>query len=360
MRRFMAANSGLAQRSEFGSGDYYAMLDPIGALMPPLGGSVYYKMMSNDPVIGGLLLHLRGVLSSVSWEFMGIDKEVVAVLRRVKDDLFNAVIYGFYVGELVWSVDGLRDIFPVPPTGIQEIGRDKIVCSEFDLPRKKSVLVTFGSESRSPYGQSVLRHCYKPWYYKTITEENEMLGLGRFLRGMPVISAPEGVSFAMADKSAGALYDPDIAYTIDMMQQIVSNIYDGKQKGAVLPHGWNLSYPAPADKTFDVSGTIKRYNTEMCLALVDTVISDGTRGRSGALLDAVNYVVKVFVEGFNGEILPRLTQLGFIGSDAEVKASLLRHYDLAELASYIARLVKAEVIDVTDELKEKVLIYGKL
>ncbi len=253
----------------------------------------------------------------------------------------------------MWSKGKIKDIYPIHPTTVFEIDdKDVVQFTGTEISRKKCVLFAFLDEGRSPYGISLLRSVYKPWYIKSLIENHDLVMTDRALRGLPVVSAPEGVNFAAADPSYPG-YDPATQQTILMMTNIVSNIYDGKQKGAVLPNGWELNLVGH-DPHVDINEKLKHYRTEICIALLDSFVSSTTAregNTSNVFIDSINYFGKKYVDVLNEQVSPMVKKIE--GKDVKFKAFLKRNYDLNSLASYLTRLGKNEMIVVNDEIKEK-------
>ena len=340
---------------------WFEELDPLSSLAPTGGYSTYYKQMVNDPVVGGILFHFRSVIKMIRFKQ---EPEVLdeKVFKQVIDDFFDSILYGVYCGEILWDRNGLKDVVPIHPQSLTEIdNEDDLIVQEdgAEIKRSKCITFTMFSEGRSPYGISLLRHVYKPWYLKSLIENHDLVMTARALRGLPVINAPEGFNFAAADSSYPG-YDAATATTLTLMTTMAANIYDGKQKGAVLPDGWTMSLLGH-DPHVNIEDKIKRLNTDICSGLLDNFLmatSRGTENLSEIFVDSINYFAQKYVEALNNDLAPKASK--FVGKDVKFSAFMGRSYDLNGLASYLTRLGKNEMIVVDDDLSEKCKIMAGL
>ncbi len=338
---------------------WYEELDPITAMAPTTSYSTFYKQMVNDPVIGGILFHFRTLIKQAKFTQKG---KVVSdkVFNQIIDDFFDSIVYGVYCGEILWNRNGIEDVVPIHPQSITEIDNEtgKIIQEDgAEIKISKCITFTMFSEGRNPYGLSLLRHVYKPWYLKSLVENHDLVMTERAFRGLPVFTAPEGFNFAAADTTYPG-YDASTAATLTIMTTMAGNIYDGKQKGAVLPDGWTLELLGH-DPHVNIEEKFKRYNTEICTGLLDNFLmatARGTENLSDIFVDSINFFVKKYVDALNNDLVPVAKKLGV--KDAGFDVFVGRSYDLNGLASYLTRLGKNEMIEINGDLKEKCKIMA--
>jgi hypothetical protein len=350
-------------------------LEVIADLTPPDGLSRFYVMQTNDPIVGGIMWHIRSIFNRCRLKWNG---DVPDAVRNhltsdfwsvIMADLCSTLTYGFYVGELLWDiVDGLPmlvDIEPRYQTTIYKFMDDYIeqICPDasVDIPRSKVLHVTVGSEARSPYGTSFLRAAYKSYYMKTHIEASESNSLDRDLAGLPVMTAPEGFDFMRADSTSDA-YDENVGATLEWAIDVVRNIRKDSQQGVVMPNGWELRLLRAEGDARDTEAPIRRHNESICVAILEGFLANvvSSKGRSAdseyhlaVLTMGVNEIAKSFVHEINKQVVAKLQDIyGFSGNLA---MESLTNYNLKDLASYIGRLIAQGAITPTYKLQEALL-----
>ena len=365
-------------------GLYYRDYETIPELIPAYGLNTYRKMRLNEPIIGGLLFHYETILKKTRFNLKGkVNKYVEETLtdrffRKVVPDMASVLTYGFYCGEKIWKADDyvrLVDIEPRHQTTITTINKDNVVQSpetgdEVKIPKRKLVLFCLVSDSRYPYGISLLRWVYKPYFFKIAIEASEANAVDRDLAGLPTLTAPEGFNFAAADPNYPG-YDPSIKDTVDWAVKVVTSIRKDNQQGVVLPAGWSLQL-LRAEGSSSKSNTdemIRRYNTEMCIGLLEAFMTGAlgvaARGTQGdlylqTLLSACNGVAQTFADVFNEQVIPYICAYNGAAVECWVEPEPATNYNLKDLASYVARLVAQGVIEPTKELENGLLRIADL
>ncbi len=350
-------------------------LEVLATLEPPLGLKEYYKMKFNDPVIGGILWHIESIFRrcQVVWDGDTPDSISGALGQsfwsRILTEVGSALTYGFYVGEMIWqTIDGLPMLIDIEPRFqptlyrfidgmIEQVG----ATSSAEIPQVKCLHVTIGAEARSPYGTSMLRSVYKPYYMKTNIEATEANSLDRDLEGLPVMTAPEGFDFMRADDTSD-LYDENVGATLTWAINVVQNIRKDTQQGVVKPNGWVLELLRAQGEHRDTDGPIKRYNTSICVGLLENLLAPllSERGRASegeihasVFVTAINSFIYSFISDINDQVISKLQRI--YGFDGKLKAHPVTNYNLRDLASYIGRLVSQQVIIPSKTLQKAIL-----
>ena len=75
--------------------------DYISELQSTQGLVNYNKMRWNDPVVGGLLLRMEQLFSSVTWNIEDETYLNLATIQNVIREMTSAFTFGFYVGEII-------------------------------------------------------------------------------------------------------------------------------------------------------------------------------------------------------------------------------------------------------------------
>lgn len=236
----------------------------------------------------------------------------------------------------------------------------RTVCIETDAP---SHLFLAGT-SLIPTHNSLLRNCYRPWYFKKNIEVIEGIGVERDLAGLPIVWVPANVA------------NPTTAAEVlvrDAYKNLATNIRRDEQEGILMP----LVYDANGNKTYDLTllstgGTrqfatdtvINRYNTQIAATcLADFILLGSQKVGSFALASSKTHLFAVAIgafldeiqDVFNTDAIPRLFGLNdFKGKEYP----LLQHgdiedVDLAELGAFISQLALAGAPLFPDETLEK-------
>ena len=361
-------------------------LEFMSELSPPDGLDKFRRMERNEPIIGGLILGIKNVIKRVSIDFDGDNVEFVksqldaipgGILSLV-EDISSALTYGFYIGERVWKTDGgkvlLTDIVPLHQPTVNAINnedgnvRQATSTGTYDVPYTKCIHHIFLREGRSPYGVSILRHVYKPYYYKISCEAAEATGADRDLTGLPVLQAPEGFDFTAADSSSPH-YDENVAATLDWAVDVVSNVRKDNQQGLVIPAGWQFSLVrSDGQSSINTSDIIMRYNSEMAAALLESFLAGGassltSKGNMEALirifLSACDAYIRAIEETINTQVIGKIAEYNGI-SAPRVRFSTTNVADLSDLASFVARLVSNGIITPTVPMEKALLAIADL
>jgi len=353
-------------------------------LSPPEGLTKYRVMRLNDPIIGGLILQIVGVMKRLRWTLDGENTGfVMSQLNNLKGGVSELVgeiaegfTYGFYLGELVWNTDGgdivLVDIEPryqpslyaIDPNGYVE---QRTTSGNAKIPYTKCLHHVILSENRNPYGLSPLRHLYKPYYYKISIEAAESIGADRDLSGLPVLKAPDEFDFTAADTESPH-YDADVAATLSWAIDLVSNVRKDEQQGVVLPAGWELSLVRGENRSsLPTTEIINRYNTEMAMGLLEVFLSMASSSSRanmeiylGNFLTACDSFASSIAASINTQVIKRICEYNGLAAAPRITFSPARTANLENLASFVARLVKQHVITPSDGLEKALLAIADL
>lgn len=353
---------------------YSSMGDDFMSMLSGKSGLEQYRKMSwNDPIIGGLLLRMTSLYSSTSWFYNGDEIVPLPIIRRLVNEMTSIFTYGFYVGEILYDVkDGIKviDVEPrgqltiddIDKKGIRQEGSDKII------PIDKCLYLYIMTDVRYKFGKSLLRHVYKPYFYKKSIEAAEAVGADRDLAGLPIMTAPEGFDFTAAVPSSPN-YSELVKSTLDWATEIVSNIRRDEQEGVVLPNGWELELLKGQNNSLDTDKIIKRYNTEMCVGLLESFVSEGAFSSStrdsnsssvGMFLNSCEGWANFFEDGINKQVIERVCSYNGIKNIPKLKHAPINADDIKDLASYVARLVSQGVINPNPGLENELLRIAKL
>ena len=361
-------------------GLYYKAYETISELLPAWGLNTFRKMRMNDPVIGGIIFHLNSIIEQTEFTFEGNVPDFVessigekGFLTQLIEDMLSVLVYGFYCGEKIWKADRyvrLVDVEPRHQTTITYIEDNYIVQTPHDkpakqpvIPKEKLVLFYLQSDGRYPYGISLLRPVYKPYFMKTALEARLAEKLDEDITGRPVLTSPPGFNFAAASPDYPGGSDKSIKATLDWAKDVVG------EKGQVLPDGWVLN-ALDSHIAVDIDSVIKRYNTEICMGMLEmfmvaslglTVHKDSATNYLDTLLSATNGIAKKLAEVINEQIITQLFKYnGRKRVTCKIKAKNTINYNIKDLAGFVARLVAQGVINPTPQLEESLLSIANL
>ena len=322
----------------------------------PRAGEIYKEMADNDAVIGSVLYLAEMLIRGTKWETKPAsqskeDIEAATFLKECMDDMENSwadtvcsilsmFVYGFSVHEMVYKVrrgpletnpkykskytDGrigwrklpIRAQSSIKEWEFDEYG-DITACiqsceptfQEVRIPAEKMLHFTTRNSNGNPEGKSLLRNCYRAWYFKKFLEELEGIGMERDLAGLPVLTAPEGID----------LYNDEIEGMVALRsraEDLVANIRNDASSGIVLMHGWDLKLlSSGSSRSVNIDTAINRWDSRIAMTLLsDIVMMGGSQSGSYALADTKTSLLSAALQSqleniadiFNSKAVPIL------------------------------------------------------
>ena len=253
----------------------------------PAGIKVYNEMRKNSPIIGGFLRAIEAAFRSakftaVPWDDSDEARDRAIFLEQCIDDMerpwadvladiLTFLPFGFAALEMVFKSRkgpngkvlskhddgriGLKDLVLVPHNSIVEwiydeendpnelIGLKQMAIDisfnsrtgddgMINIPLRKIMLVRVRPEKNSPEGESILRQCYRSWYFMNNLEVVEAISLERTGAGIPMVELPE---------QATSIGEETGSSDEQKARDIVSQVRVDEQGGVVVPHGWIFS-----------------------------------------------------------------------------------------------------------------------
>ena len=293
----------------------------------PRAGEIYKEMADNDAVIGSVLYLAEMLIRGTKWETKPAsqdkaDIEAAKFLEECMNDMesswadticsiLSMFVYGFSVHEIVYKVRRgpmetnpkykskytdcrigwrklpIRAQSSIKEWEFNEYG-DVTACiqsceptfKDVRIPAEKMLHFTTRNVNGNPEGKSLLRNCYRAWYFKKFLEELEGIGMERDLAGLPVLTTPEGID----------LYNDDIEGMTALRtraEELVANIRNDASAGVVLSHGWDLKLlSSGSSRAVDINTAINRWDSRIAMTLLsDIVMMGGSQSGSYALAD---------------------------------------------------------------------------
>jgi len=347
----------------------------------------FYKMSVNDPVCGAVLLALTQIFKSIKWDTEDDEDGLLkASLEKAgwidnMGDMLTQFVFGHSImevtlterdkdGRVIWN-----NMYYRPQTTISDWEFDrhgkllavvqqvtnahnfKSPNDEVRIKADKCLIFHAFKTQVNPRGKSLFRNAYRDWYYKTNIEKIEAIGIERDLTGLPVLCAAEDVE--LQDEHGVLNAVGNWAWTT------VRNIKRNSQEGLVLPAGWEFKLiGSPGQRQFDLNDVINRYSTNMALSMLAQFLVLGVTSSSGsfALAKEQSSLFHTAVEGFAYAMVDVVNNQ-FIGGKAlqlfnnlekqpKLKATGIERIDISDMASYLGRLLKFNIIEPDDALED--------
>ena len=371
---------------------------------------IYREMRDNDPVVGAVLFAIEMLVRQATWRVSPASPsdehtEAADFVQGCLDDMsssWSAVVsealtfltYGWSYHEIVYKqrLGEQPEESGAPPSSRFADGRigwrklpgraqDSLDRWEFDaagglrgmwqspppdyrprfVPIEKALLFRTTSERGSPEGRSILRNCWRPWFFKKRIEEIEGIGVERDLAGFPVITAPARIMQSGATAAEASMYT--------QLKKMVRNIRRDEQEGMVLPSDRDEKGNALIEfklvstgggRQFSTTEVIHRYDSRIAASVMaDFILLGQQRVGSFALASsktelfstAIGAYLDGIAEVMNRHAIPRLFA---INGWAQDKLPKMDHGDvempnLGELGQFLMQLTAAGAPMFPDE-----------
>jgi hypothetical protein len=351
---------------------------------------IYREMRDNDAVIGALFFALEMILRKAEWHVEQADgdkggkyakfiEECMQDCSHTWEDFIaecvNMFAFGFALFETVYKrrlgpngkstskyKDGLIGWRKHAPRAQESIlywiwddagglqGAVQLSAPDYHtvpIPIEKLLLFRTTSIKNSPEGRSLLRNCYRTWFFKRRIEEIEGIGIERDLCGIPVLYCTAEALAAMGGQAEAV--------------KLVTNIRIDDQAGVVLPLAYDekgnqlvkleLMKAAGAKQT-NAGETISRYNSD----LLNTVLAGfvqfgqsptGSRALHMSATQIFSLAITAYMDGIAGVMnriaIPRLMKLNKFSVELSPKIipGEIGVRDLDELSTFIQQLAQS-------------------
>lgn len=282
-----------------------------------MGVRVYREMRDNDAVIGAAVNLTQSVLRQVRWKAEPADgsdearaaaeflEDVLGDMNHTWADFMSEVVSMLWFGWALFEQTMKRR--PDGRVGLEEVAiRAQETLDEWEfspegdvlgmwqyayprmhrvfIPMHKSVLFRTESNKDSPEGRSLLRNCYRSWYYLKRLQELEAIGIERDAVGLPVIELPWEYlqTNASTDKTQAR------NNFAKLLQQIRRNEHEGvlfppevDREGK--PTGFRLRLlQSGGSRQLSVTEPIQRYQREIAMLFSTQFQFLGQPGSSGS------------------------------------------------------------------------------
>lgn len=354
------------------------------------GLRTYNYMRKSDPIIRSALLLVKLGILQADWTIEGEDEEQNKFLKEALfermdkswpetvRDILTYLDFGFYVAEKVYKLEdgkvwidkfAFRDQKSIvkfemqngKPGIQQQLQGDEAEkrglkgAGLIDIPREKILIFTNEKEGENWRGQSMLRTCYKPWFFKENYEKIDAIGFERGSVGVPVFTMPLNPD---ADDSARA-------------DELGENLRANEKAYVKLPNGWLFDIIYPSGNRMAGEEAIRRFNRDIYSNFLAHFLDLGS-GNSGSRalgstqsdafyrsLSAIgDYVCSIV----NKYAVAPLIDYNFAGAKAHsiIKVTGIEQIDFEMFTSALSAIVNSKVILPDDELEDFVRMTLKL
>lgn len=341
--------TGLLQTSGFIYEEFHPALRGDKALQ------IYLEMMTNSPVVQGVLFAIDMLMRQVDWNVEAggtqpSDIEAADFVQGCLDDMsqswqdtlteiLSMLGYGFSYHEIVykrrqggdplnpgthsryddgkigwrklpiraqvtrwrWEFDesgGIKGMWQAPWGLGGGITAGTMLKRPVYIPIQKALLFRPRSHKQNPEGQSLLRAAYRPWFFSKRVEEIEAIGVERDLAGLPVALIP-------GEHITGN------TTTFQNWKKIARNVRRNEQEALVLPSDkdemGNLLYDfklltTGGRRQIDMEPIVERYERRIAMTMLADFLfigQGGAGGRSGGSYALVSNRSSLFALALN-------------------------------------------------------------
>lgn len=221
------------------------------------------------------------------------------------------------------------------------------------IPIEKAIHLTTTDAKQNPEGRSIFRNAYRPWYFKTVIEQIEGIGVERDLAGLPVIRAPYDI-FKLAEQG-----DQNAIDVLTDLKKIATNIKRDEQEGLVIPSYYQEGsskdmfgielLSSAGNRQFPTNEIIQRKNLEIAMTVLGDFLMLGHQKYGSYALGVSK--VEIFEEAIsawldniaapvNNRVIPELLRLNGrpVENIPQLAHTDVRSIDLPVLVDSIVKL----------------------
>ena len=378
------------------------------ALQGQRGIEIYKEMSESDSVIGSMMFAVEMLLRQAAWDIQPggktkADKDCAEFVKSCMGDMedtwqdtiseiMSFITFGWSFHEINYKRrmgnqkdrnlhskydDGLIGWRNLPIRAQDTfwrweyddddrlVGMTQMAPPDFALrtiPAEKALHFRTKSRKSNPEGRSILRNCYRDWYFKRRMQEIEGIGVERDLAGLPMLTPPEGVNIWDGE-------DPQMVQMLAYAEKLVQNVRRDETEGIVVPNGWEFQLlNGGSRRQFEIGSIIERYDSRIAMTiLADFVLLGHQNAGSWALSSdktamfamAIGTYMNIICDVFNTQAIPRLIEMNaghFKGVTEYPKMTHgdIEQDDMEKFGNLVARLVGSGVLTPTEELAKEV------
>ena len=229
-----------------------------------------------------------------------------------------------------------------------------------NIPIEKLLLFRPTSHKNNPEGRSILRNCYRSWYFLKRFEEEEAIFYER-MSGVPIMWIPQELMDAAAAGDANAVAQ------VNAYKRMVTNTKIGEQMGLLLPSNtwpnamgaqgatrmYEFQLVTPQGRAaLDSDKVISRHRLDMLMTVLADFIalghaSHGTQSLAESKIDMFFQAIEGWVNSIaavvNRYLLPRVWEINGLdpGLMPEFEPDLAQRIDIAALGDFVVKLAQS-------------------
>ena len=373
---------------------------------------VYREMLDNSATIGALLFAITQTMRKIEWRVKAANATPEALaeaqfadslrfdMSHTWEDFVGEALsmlgYGYAPHEIVYkrrlgrqperSAEGddapASSQFDDGRIGIRKLpirGQDTVIRWFFgpngevlgmtqqpytgtlnNIPIEKMLLFRPASHKGNPEGRSILRNCYRSWYFLKRFEEEEAIFYER-MSGVPVMFVPQELMDAAAAGDANAVAQ------VNAYKKMITNTKIGEQMGLLLPSNtWPAASGAQGSTrmyefqlvtpqgraAIDSDKIIARHRLDMLMTVLADFIalghaSHGTQSLAESKIDMFFQSIEGWINSIaavvNRYLLPRVWELNGLDPALmpEFEPDLAQRIDIAALGDFVVKLAQS-------------------
>jgi hypothetical protein len=389
---------------------------------------VYREMLDNNATIGAMIFAITQTMRKIEWRVKPADESPEALAEaQFADSLrfdmshtwedfiaeaLSMLAYGYAPHEIVYKrrlgpkpdplpneegTEQASSLFSDGRIGIRKLpirGQDTVIKWFFgpngailgltqqpytggltDIPIEKMLLFRPSAHKQNPEGRSMLRNCYRSWYFLKRFEEEEAIFYER-MSGVPCMFVPQELMDAAAAGDANAVAQ------VNAYKKLVTNTKIGEQMGLLLPSNtwpnsagaqgstrmfeFQLITPQGRGQRVDSDTIISRHRLDMLMSVMADFIalghaSHGTQSLAENKVDmffqAIEGWINTIAAVLNRYLLPRIWALNALDPKLmpEYIPDLAQRIDIAAMSDFVLKLAQAGMQMFPDEDLENYL-----
>jgi hypothetical protein len=389
---------------------------------------IYREMLDNNATVGAMLFSITQTMRKIEWRVKPADETPEALaeaqfadslrfdMSHTWEDFISEALsmlaYGYSAHEIVYKrrlgprPDPLPDqegdeqassLFSDGRIGIRKLpirGQDTVLKWFFgangailgltqqpytgglsDIPIEKMLLFRPSAHKGNPEGKSILRNCYRSWFFLKRFEEEEAIFYER-MSGVPCMFVPQELM------DAAAAGDQNAVAQVNAYKKLVTNTKIGEQMGLLLPSNtwpnaqgaggatrmfeFQLITPQGRGQRVDSDTIISRHRLDMLMSVMADFIALGhaahgtqslAENKVDMFLQAIEGWINSIAAVLNRYLLPRVWALNSIDPRLmpEYVPDLAQRIDIAAMSDFVLKLAQAGMQMFPDEDLENYL-----
>ena len=225
------------------------------------------------------------------------------------------------------------------------------------IPASELVYYRLQSEGDNWMGRSMLRQCYRSWYFKWHLEELEAIGLERKAVGVPIVYPPQNL------KDEGMKDEVETIFANLHVNEVGYVVMPGPSQQYDKDNGWHVEIVKfDSSSGGEIDTAINRHSDAMAASFLGDFMSLGhhqvgaratAEVQQDPFLTAVSGLTEFVLSPLN-RLLARMTELNFTGVDGppKLKCTITDQASLSEIATYVQLLVASGAMQADPELED--------